>query len=86
MNQCEFWELVRQGELQQAERIMIRHNPKHVEITCIHSTAICSEIGERLRDVLTATSTRSSPRLTELLAMFECSDATSRNCAGIDRK
>ena len=85
MNQCEFWELVRQGELQQAERIMIRRYSNSVQISCIHSTAICYEIGERLRGVLTAAST-SSPRLTELLAMIECSDATSGGSAGIGRK
>ena len=85
MNQSAFWELVWQGELQQAERIMIRRYSNSVQISCIHSTAICYEIGERLRGVLTAAST-SSPRLTELLAMIECSDATSGGSAGIGRK
>ena len=86
MNQYRFWELVQQGELQQAERVMISQYPTGVGINRIHSAAICSEIGERLRGVLTATSTLSSPRLTELLAIIECSDISSRNSAGIDRK
>ena len=85
MNQSTFRELVWQGELQQAERIMIRRYSNSVQISCIHSTAICCEIGERLRGVLTAAST-SSPRLTELLAMIECCDATSRRSAEIGRK
>ena len=86
MNQYPFWELVQQGELQQAERVMIGQYPNSVEINRIHSAAICSEIGERLRGVLTATSTRSFPRLTELLAIIECSDVSSGSSAKIDRK
>ena len=52
MNQYRFWELVQQGELQQAERVMISQYPTGVGINRIHSAAICSEIGERLRGVL----------------------------------
>ena len=86
MNQYPFRELVQQGELQQAERVMISQYPTGVGINRVHSAAICSEIGETLRGVLTVTSIRSSPRLMELLAIIECRDISSRNSAEIDRK
>jgi hypothetical protein len=70
MNQCSFRELVQQGDLQQAEHVMISQYPNSVEIDRVHSVAICLEIGERLGGALTAP--RLPPRLAELLDIFEC--------------
>ena len=86
MNQCPFWELVQQGELHQAEHVMINQYPNSVEIDRVHSAAICLEIGERLHSALTATSTRLPPRLTELLDIIAFNDVSFRISAGSDLK
>jgi hypothetical protein len=76
MNQCALWDLVQQGESQQAEHVMISQYPNNVKINRVHSAAICFEIGERLCDALIAPSTRLPPRLTELLDILERNDVS----------
>jgi hypothetical protein len=41
-------------------------NPKHVQITHVHSEAICTEVGERLRGALPAKPARLPPYLLKL--------------------
>jgi hypothetical protein len=45
---------------------MTRQNPKRVEITHVHSEAICTEVGERLRGALPAEPARLPPDLLRL--------------------
>jgi hypothetical protein len=61
---------------------MTRQNPNRVEITRVHSEAICTEVGERLRGALPANPARLPPdllRLTKRLDSVERGDAPFKN-------
>jgi hypothetical protein len=82
MNQSRFCDLVPAGELQQLEPFMTRQNPNRVEFTHVHSEAICSEVGERLRSALPAEPARLPPdllRLTKQLDSVTGGDPPFRN-------
>jgi len=57
-------------------------DPNGLQIHRVHSGAICTEIGERLRVTLTGNPTRLPPRLlslTKLLDSVECGDVAFNN-------
>jgi len=53
---------------------MPQNVPTNIQIDCVHSNAICEEIGYRLSQILIVKSSKLPPYLSELLDRFQQQD------------